>query len=142
MADGILSKVRNLFLLLVSIAFCLELNAQSGDSLHISPIPLSDIAITAANDLQIIRDLLQQGIQATNLEIGPQIDTLDKQLLDLKNVSDQILESKSKFSYYNSLIQRWERISSEIEPIHVILNDSLNISIALQNRITDLQLRR
>ncbi len=110
-------------MLLVSIAFCLELNAQSGDSLHISPIPLSDIAITAANDLQIIRDLLQQGIQATNLEIGPQIDTLDKQLLDLKNVSDQILESSSKFSYYNSLIQRWERLKSEIEPVHVILKD-------------------
>jgi hypothetical protein len=134
---GILSKVRNLFLLLVSIAFCLELNAQSGDSLHISPIPLSDIAITAANDLQITRDLLQQRIQVTNLEIGPQIDTLDTQVLALKDISDQILKSSSKFSYYNSLIQRWERIESEIEPTHVILNYSLNISIALQNPITD-----
>jgi hypothetical protein len=120
---GILSKVGNLLLLLVSIAFCLELKAQSGDSFHISLVPLSEIATTAANDLQNTRDLLLQRIQVTNQEIGPQIDTLDSQVLSLKDKSDQILKTSSKFSYYNSLIQRWERISSEIEPLHVILKD-------------------
>jgi len=183
-----------LFLLLFGIGSGLGAIAQSGDTLHISPIPLSEIAATAANDLQNTRDLLLHRIQLTNLEIGPQIDTLDSQVLSLKDKSDQILKTSSKFSYYNSLIQRWERIKSEIEPVHgilkdystemegirdslqtwqlkwdialyeadpvptddiisrieavnsymdstrQILNDSLNRSIALQNRITDFHL--
>ena len=103
-----------LFLLLFGIGSGLGAIAQSGDTLHISPIPLSEIAATAANDLQNTRDLLLHRIQLTNLEIGPQIDTLDSQVLSLKDKSDQILKTSSKFSYYNSLIQRWERIESGI----------------------------
>jgi len=50
------------------------------------------------------------------LEIEPQIDTLDSQVLSFKDKSDHILKTSSKFSYYNSLIQSWERIKSEIDP--------------------------
>jgi len=183
-----------LFLVHLGIVYGLNVNAQSNDSIRILPIPLSEIASTAANDLQSTRDLLENRIQRSNPTIIPQLDTLLIQVSELKDISDQILEANSRFAYYNSLIQRWERILSEIEPVHSnlkeystemegirdllqarqekwditlqetdpvpaddvisrilttksfmdsttqILSDSLNVSIALQNRITDLQI--
>lgn len=182
-----------IFLALFSFGHVICTNSQTSDSLKISPIPLSEIAAIAANDIKNTRDLLVHQIQVADADVIPQIDSLRLQVVDLQSISDQILENSSKFSYYNSLIQRWEHINSKIDPIHSdlknysskmegirdslqtwqlkwevtlqetdpplpddvtsriasvrayidsttqILTDSLNISIALQNRVTDLQ---
>lgn len=111
-----------IFLSLFSIGICYHSNAQSDDSLQISPVPLSEIAASTYQDLQSTRDLLEQNIQQNKTDLGPQIDSLQIQVSDLKEKSEQILEMSSKFPYYNSLIQRWEHIKTEIEDVYSILN--------------------
>jgi len=182
-------------LLIIWGAFANPLFAQ-GDSLEISVVPISEIATTAAEDLQNTRDMLVHRIQVTTIaDLVPQIDSMENQVSVLTDLSDQILGSQVDYSYYNSLILRWERINSRIDPMQEalkkysaevqgtrsgleairskwaltlqetdpavltegivarisgishyldstrqILGDSLKSSIALQNRVTDLDL--
>ena len=187
---------------LLAIAIILLVGIQGSivhaqeDSLKISPIPLSEIATTAATDLQNTRDLLVQRIQVpTSSKLVPLVDSLEIRVSVLTELSDQILRSHMEYSFYNSLILRWERIDSRIDPMsdvlkkysadvegirteletfrtrwdvtlletdptlltediisringidqyidsaQQILGDSLNSSIALQNRVSDLDL--
>ncbi len=167
-----------------------------GDSLAISVVPVSEIATTAAGDLQNSRDQLDHQIQVSTIfTLVPQIDSLEMQVADLSELSEHLLGSQLEFSYYRSLILRWQRIESRIDPMQEvlkkysaemegirreletsrsrwvltlqetdskvltedittriqdisfyldsvgqILTDSLNSSIALQNRVTDIDL--
>lgn len=106
------------FFVLFGFGIGIYTNAQSRDSLKISPIPLSEIATVAASDQKNTRDFLVHQIQAKSTDVKPQIDSLQLQVSVLKNLTDQILGNSSKLSYYNSLTQRWEFVKSKILPIH------------------------
>ncbi len=94
-----------------------SLYAQN-DSLVISAIPLAEIATTVARDMQHTRDLLVEEIQVTtSSKLVPQIDSLEIQVAQLAELSDQILGSRLEISYYNSLILRWRRVESIADPL-------------------------
>jgi len=191
-------KIPVIFLLLIIIQFSGQgsvLYAQD-DSLAINPVPLTEIASAAARDMQQTRDLLVEEVQVTtSFNLIPQVDSLENQVTELEELSDHMLRTRLEYSYYNSLIMRWQRIESMSNPIqetllkyladveesntkleralskwdltlketdpavltediisritgishyidsaHQILSDSLTSSLALQNRITDIDL--
>ncbi len=191
-------RISVIFLLLIIVRICGQgstLYAQK-DSLETTLIPLAEIATAAATDMQQTRDLMGQGVQvSTSFKMVPKVDSLEIGVMQLKELSDQVLESRLDDSYYSSLIMRWKRVESlavpiqenlqkhlasveeintnlvstlsrwdftlnETEPalltediisrinqashyidsVRNIVVDSLNSSLALQNRVTDLYL--
>ena len=192
------TKIPVIFLLIIIFQLAGPGNSlyAQNDSLVITAVPLAEIATTVAGDMQLTRDLLVKEIQvSTSSKLVPQIDSLEIQVAQLAELSDQILGSRLELSYYNSLILRWKRIESiagpvqeilyaylaggqvintelesaktrwdltlrETDPVVLsddiisritgihqfidsarnILGDSLNSSLALQNRVTDLKL--
>lgn len=110
--------------------------AQS-DSTRILSIPLSEIATSAVTDLQLTRDLLIQKVQInTSYVLIPQIDKIQEQVNELQNLSDQILGTNLKFSFYSSLLLRWDRINTEIDPTQELLK---KYSAELEGILGDLQ---
>lgn len=191
-------KIPVIFLLIIIVQICglgNSLYAQN-DSLGITAVPLAEIATTVAGDMQHIRYLLVEEVQvSTSSKMVPQIDSLEIGVAQLVELSDHVLDSRVEYSYYNSLILRWRRVESIVDPLQKtlyayltggqaintelegaksrwdltlmetdsavlsediisritgihqyidsarnILSDSLNSSLALQNRVTDLSL--
>jgi len=96
------------------------------DTLVITAVPLTGIANEAATDMQHARDILLEKIQITSSsELIPRIDSLEKSVTQLEELSKQILGSRQDFSYYNSLILRWRRSESLTNPIQTSLQKYL-----------------
>lgn len=110
----------------VSIQLRAETGYQLPDSVRsmISAIPLSEIASTAATDIRESTDLLTKNIQIDVLsDLRPVIDTISIEAEELRSLSNQLLEENLPFDFYNSLITRWSRISSEIVDPAKVLTD-------------------
>lgn len=118
------AKIR--FLLKISIIILIAIQGRllfaQEDSLLISPVPLTEIATTAATDLQNTRNMLLQRIQVHKAySLLPMVDSLEFKILELKELSDQKLRPQLEYAYYNSMILRWERFNSRIDPLQDIL---------------------
>jgi hypothetical protein len=115
------AKIPVIFLLLIIVQISGQgssLFAQN-DSLALTSVPLTEIASDAARDMQQTRDLLVEEVQvSTSFNLIPQIDSLENKVTELEELSDQIMITRLEYAYYNSLTS----------------------SLALQNRITDIDL--
>jgi hypothetical protein len=121
-------KIPVIFLLLIIVQISGQGNTlyAQNDSLEITAVPLADIATAAAREMQQTRDLLVEEVQVPNsFNLIPQIDSLENQVTQLEELSEQIMLTRLEYSYYNSLILRWQRIESMTVPIQETLHEYL-----------------
>lgn len=96
------------------------------DSLEITVVPLAEIANAAASDMQQARDFLVDEVQVnTGFKLIPQIDSLETGVAQLDLLTRQMLDSRLDYSYYSSLILRWERQEAMADPLQVNLQKYL-----------------
>ncbi|WP_066632531.1 mechanosensitive ion channel family protein [Labilibacter marinus] len=125
------------FYIIVTLTSNSILYSQEKEVAKKRSIPLSEIASHSTQELKQMRSWMEQDIQkAVNSSIRPKVDTLHAHTLSLKKLTDQIIESRTNFSIYQSLTLRWESIKSNAQLIH---KDITGYSSTLENIDTKLK---
>ena len=107
-------------------------NTQSTDSLkevitaiHLIEIPQEVVAITRKINTEIAPELKRQVAYETHM----MIDSVQSQVKQLGQLSDQLLEEQLPYNFYQSLLLRWSRIDRRIEtPENVLKEYSSDLS--------------
>jgi hypothetical protein len=84
----------------------------------IEPVDLISIPEQSAIDIQKVRLEYAPVIAKPMIsEIQPEADSIRSDVRQLSVLSDELLEEKNPFQYFNSFSTRWERISRRLVPV-------------------------